>query len=186
MADQAWEKVKVTSTVQHGLESELNQLRGRVGQLQMEQQTLLATAGVLMGALYPLYMRQAALAGERNFLVACLRKFLTFKDQVRMLVEALSMKKEGGKSPRDRPKGSPLLTFRVAVVTVMAANRLANGTLRHCKFFTAQDAPPGVPTSLVCTGGATTQDLPFTGKYPSSIKILLRIVFDNYKKKFFL
>ena len=151
LADQAWEKVRMTGSVQQGLEAECAHLRTQFSQCQKEHDTLLATCALLSGALYPMYLRYTELSSQRQLLVNQLGNFATFKHQIQALVKALSgdglQKQKNGTGSR---RG--LLRFRKAVLAVVVANRLVNASQSNCKMFSATDALPGVYSMMVCSG----------------------------------
>ncbi|KAK2146872.1 hypothetical protein LSH36_581g03034 [Paralvinella palmiformis] len=131
LADQAWEKVRMTGSVQQGLEAECTHLRTQFAQCQKEHDTLLAACALLSGALYPMYVRYTELASQRQLLVDQLSNFATFKHQIQALVEALSG--DGLRNQKNsRGTGLGLLRFRKGVLAVIVANRLANASQSNC------------------------------------------------------
>ncbi|CAL1539669.1 unnamed protein product [Lymnaea stagnalis] len=129
IADQAWEKVRATGNVQQGLESELLELRRQLAESQITSSSLLSACALLSGALYPLYTRASLLSSERHILEELYSKWENCRDRGIYLSCVLSSGKE---SDQDTPKDTkilikkhPLLKFRVGVITVLAANRLA-------------------------------------------------------------
>lgn len=171
IADEAWEKVRMSGSLRQGLESECVELRTRLSQAQQDNTGLHITLSLLCGALYPLYARANALAAERRILEDELFNFYVYKTQVQEMVNALSAEFGEGdlvqkSSPGKRKlcsKRHPLLTFRVGVVAVMAANRLKHGTGASSKMFVTYDTISGNHGLLVCTGGMTSTSGPFTG-----------------------
>ena len=155
LADQAWEKVRMTGSLQQGLERECDELRVQLVRLQDEHHALLATCALLSGALYPMYQRNNALATQRDILTEQYYQFQAFKREVQKLVDALSLDKLNDKNVQLGPivgrKLTPLVRFRTGAVAVIAANRLRNLT-SGCKMFSMQDGLPGLTSAPVCTG----------------------------------
>ncbi len=124
MADQAWERARLTGTVKESLESECMELEQRLIQTQKEHSALLATCALLSGALYPHLSRINLLASQRMFLEERLYAIESFKSQAKELAETLAMEVEDVEQGRQekRPRNLMLL-FRVGVIAVIAANR---------------------------------------------------------------
>ena len=169
LADQAWEKVRVSETVQQSLKAEIKHLQQQVDQYGTENKVLLTTCTLICGTIYPLYARATALATQRNLLSEQLSKFNSFKQHVQKLVNALTTDQKGEMQANPQytssgsPRMSPLLRFRVAAIAVLATNRLVHMTRGHCRMFTACDALPGVHRLLVCTGGVQPKEKEFQG-----------------------
>ena len=177
LTDQAWEKVRGSGTVQQGLEAEVVALRQQVGQSDSERGVLLTAVSLLAGALYPLYARAAALSAQRHLLQDQNAKLEAFRQQVQRLVGAISGDGAQEEAPRpsrkkgrrgreeeeDRPRRGPLLRFRTAVISVIAANRLVHFSKGNCRLFTARDAMPGMHIMTVCAGGIQPREKPFKG-----------------------
>ncbi|KAK2161846.1 hypothetical protein NP493_1558g00046 [Ridgeia piscesae] len=181
LADQAWEKVRVTGTLQQGLESECINLHRQLSQYQHEHDTLLAACSLLCGALYPLSSRCSALVAQRNQLMEQLHMFDAFKHDVVMLTDALSLLDSDAQMPappgntealltkrrevgdNHKPGRRALLNFRRAVIAVMAANRLAFLRHDHCHMFVAHNVVPGLDSAVVCAGGVKTTRREFSG-----------------------
>ena len=165
MADDAYDKIQMSGSVQRRLEEESKEMRNQLTKTTAERHTLLCTTALLIGAIVPLYDSLSRATSERRFLMDCLTKYLTFKDQLQALVDALSPSNISTESQGFNPaKRTPILRFRSAVVTVMAANRLLNGSMKYCQLFTAIDPVPGVLSSIVCTGKVPVQSRPFVGE----------------------
>ena len=157
LADQAWEKVRLTGSLQQGLERECADLRTQLLDMQEEHRALLATCALLAGAFYPLYQRNGVLALQRDLLSEQLVNFGVFKAEVQKLVDALSMDKQD--SPRTQAdanrgrKPAGLLRFRYAAVAVMAANRLRRAPADDSRLFTLPDGLPGGFASVSVVAG---------------------------------
>lgn len=167
MADQAWEKIRLTGNVQQGLEAECAELREMVLQKQHEQSGLLAGCALLAGAFFPLMARVKELSSQRNLLDSVSRNCDGFKDQARVLVETLSAElgedDELNVTELGSRKRNPLLKFRVGAIAVMAANRLNYLGLNSHKMFVSYD-PIGHGTSAaVYSGGIDSTSAAFTG-----------------------
>ena len=177
MADEAWEKVRVTGTLQQGLESECVNLHRQLSQYQHEHDTLLAACSLLCGAIYPLSTRCSALAAQRDVLTGQLRLFDALKSDVVTLTDALSLLDSDMQMPA--PAGDTLtkrcdsakkgrralMTFRRVAIAVVAANRLAFLRHDHCHMFVAHNLVPGVDSAIVCAGGVEATRRVFTGIY---------------------
>ena len=157
LADQAWEKVRLTGSLQQGLERECADLRTQLLDMQEEHRALLATCALLAGAFYPLYQRNGVLALQRDVLSEQLVNFGVFKAEVQKLVDALSLDKQD--SPRTQAeanrgrKPAGLLRFRYAAVAVMAVNRLRRAPADDSRLFTLPDGLPGGFASVSVVAG---------------------------------
>lgn len=167
-ADEAWEKVRLTGSVQQGLEAECGQLRREYDLCQQEQAALLATCALLCGTLYPLYTRQLALAAEVRLLTDQLTQFDTYKQEIQNLVNDMAASGSGTETDPEtemsRKSNVGLCRFRVAAVAVMAANRLVNLSQGNCRMFAAHDALPCLYSTVVCSGNVDSVSRTFTGQ----------------------
>ena len=168
IADQAWEKIRASGSVQQGLESECSELHSLLANTQIQNAALRTTCGLLAGALYPLYSRANELAAERRVFEDQMITWDVCRDRAQYLVNVLSseMSEESEKPERDRrrkEKKNPLLRFRISAVAVIAANRLHHFGKHSCKMFVTYDTVSGSNGLLVCTGGVQQQRIPFTG-----------------------
>ena len=82
LADQAWEKVRMTGSLQQGLEKECADLRSSLLLVQREHDTLLTACALLAGALYPLHARATQLSAERSILLEHVARLDDFKAEV--------------------------------------------------------------------------------------------------------
>ncbi|XP_033113487.1 coiled-coil domain-containing protein 171-like [Anneissia japonica] len=150
LADQAWEKVRLMSTVKEGLESECKQLRVAVEKSKIIQASLLAACCLLTGAYMPLCRRAKQLANQRDILEQQLAERHVMKEKVLELVCTLALKednKEMGKSEGDM---SMLMKFRASVIAVIAANRLRRLLKQSQCLFMSTDIPAGITSTIVC------------------------------------
>ena len=163
LADQAWEKVRMTNTVHTGLESECDQLQDHLTHSQSERDVLLTACSLLAGAFYPLYARTNVLSCERNILDQHAINCDSFKKQAAELVTTLGMELGDSLVGQQYGKRSPLLRFRAAVIAVLAANRL-NYFQHYCsRMFLTYSTSIGINPTLVSTGGMTSSKKPFKG-----------------------
>jgi len=126
VADQAWEKIRTSGSVQQGLESECADLQSRLADTTRQNSALLAACSLLIGAFYPLCARSNMLAFQRRVMEDQLNNWDVCRERVELLVHTLTseMNKAGGKA-RDtaQPRRNPLLVFRQGAIAVIAANR---------------------------------------------------------------
>ncbi|XP_041371577.1 coiled-coil domain-containing protein 171-like isoform X2 [Gigantopelta aegis] len=173
IADQAWEKIRASGSVQHGLESECSELQKHLVDAQTQNAALKTTCGLLAGAIYPLYSRANELAAERRALEEQTIVWDACRERAQYLVNVLNseMTDEIEKPERDRrrkEKKNPLLRFRISAVAVIAANRLNYFGRHSCKMFVTYDTVSGSNGLLVCTGGVKQERIPFKGVGRSS------------------
>ncbi|XP_022332700.2 coiled-coil domain-containing protein 171-like isoform X2 [Crassostrea virginica] len=168
MADQAWEKIRMTGSVQQGLETECADLRTHLAESQRQNRALLATCSLLAGALYPTFSRSSLLAVQRNMLEEQMSNWEFCRERMELLVTTLSaeMKAAAGEpSKLEKPaKRHPLLTFRVGVVAVLAANRLRYFGQNCSRMFVTYDTVISNQNGIVvCAGGRKSTLKAFPG-----------------------
>jgi len=168
VADQAWEKIRATGSVQHGLEAECSELRRQLLDSHTQTSSLSSACALLAGALYPLYARANELSSERRVMEDQMITWDLCRERAQYLVSVLNseLKSEAEKPERDRRKREkrcPLLCFRTGVIAVMAANRLWFWARSSSKMFVTYDTMSGNNGLLVCTGGITPNRRPFRG-----------------------
>ncbi|XP_064651220.1 coiled-coil domain-containing protein 171-like isoform X2 [Lineus longissimus] len=182
LADQAWERVRATGSVQQGLEGELMDLRNHLERIQAENSSLLSACALLAGAFFPMYNRYTSLVGEHGFLEEQLMQHQNLHQQAKNLVSMLDtafdvdaeLTPPGKRSPAQLNR-SPIMMFRMAGLAVIAANRLAYFANSSCKMFTSYDLSTGLAGLAVSTGGAARpQKLRGVGlDIPTTDKILV-------------
>ena len=124
LADQAWERARLTGTVKESLESECVELEQRLIQTQREHSALLAACALLSGALYPQFHKINLLASQRTFLEEQGLAMDSFKSQAKELAETLAMEIEDvERGNQQRKPKNLLMVFRTGVIAVIAANR---------------------------------------------------------------
>ncbi|XP_052280653.1 coiled-coil domain-containing protein 171-like isoform X2 [Dreissena polymorpha] len=157
VADQAWEKIRTTGSVQQGLEAECSDLQGKLTDAHQQNTALLASCSLLIGAFYPLCARANNLACQRRIMEDQLNNWDVCRERVELLVHTLTseMNKADGKQRESTlPKRSPMLMFRTGAIAVLAANRLKRiGSESTCTFVT-HDSATGHNNILVCTGSS--------------------------------
>ncbi|XP_072051305.1 coiled-coil domain-containing protein 171-like [Amphiura filiformis] len=160
MADQAWERARLTGTVKESLESECMELEQRLIQTQREHSALLATCGLLSGALYPHLYKMNLLASQRAFLEEQLCAMDSFKSKAKELAETLAMEIEDvGRGTSERRGRNLMLLFRVGVIAVIAANRLKYLGSSSQRLFTSVDNPCCVYSMGVSIGSSQQRKL---------------------------
>lgn len=155
VADQAWEKIRVTGGVQHGLESECAELQGNLADLKKQNSSLLASCSLLIGAFYPLCSRSNFLSMQRRIMEDQLNNWDVCRERVELLVNTLTseMNKTDGKQKDSlATKRSPILVFRTGAIAVLAANRLTRLGRTCVRTFVTNDSATGQNNILVCTG----------------------------------
>ena len=174
MADQAWEKIRMTGSLQQGLETECMDLRSQMLEAQKQNKALLATCSLLAGALYPSFSRQNLLAVQRRMLEEQMNNWEFCRDRMELLVSTLSSEMKAVEEQRlnepsklEKPvKRHPLLTFRIGAVAVLAANRLRYLGQGCNRMFVTYDAGVSSQTGIVvCTGGVKPVTREFPGMY---------------------
>ena len=86
MADEAWEKVRATGSVQQDLQSECGQLRDQMSQCQHERSLLLTACALLTSALYPMYARTNELICQRRQLQEQVKSHQHLKHQIKVVI----------------------------------------------------------------------------------------------------
>ncbi|KAL3866903.1 hypothetical protein ACJMK2_044153, partial [Sinanodonta woodiana] len=159
MADQAWEKIRSTGTLQSGLETECAELQNQLTECKKQSKTLLTACALFCGAFYPLCSRSNSLALQRRIMEDQLNNWDLCKERVELLVTTLISEMKGKqknsvetKVPTQRYR-NPILLFRKGAITVIAANRLRRFGQECCRCFVTQDSVSGLNSVIVCTGG---------------------------------
>ncbi|KAH9500851.1 hypothetical protein Btru_073160 [Bulinus truncatus] len=169
MADQAWEKVRATGNVQQGLESEVAELRRDLKDCETSNSSLLSACALLVGAFYPLYTRASMLAAERRVLDELYTSWENYRDQGLYLNTVLSSGKDSSqdkpllKEKRFQRKKSPILRFRVYVLSVLAANRLVYFGKESPSCFYTYSSNIGYAGLTVKAGAQSKRYSKFTG-----------------------
>lgn len=180
MADQAWEKIRMTGTVKQGLETECFDLRNQVTELQKQNTSLLAACSLLSGALFPMCSRANHLSVQRRILEEHINMWDVCKERIELLVDTLGTELHTGQGTgkMSKRKRHPLLIFRAGALAVMAANRLRYMGRLCNNMFVTYDTSVCYQTGIaVCTGNARPNlDLCFG-------KIKLYLLIQIFKKK---
>ncbi|XP_060080102.1 coiled-coil domain-containing protein 171-like [Ylistrum balloti] len=159
MADQAWDKIRMTGTVKQGLETECSDLRAQVVEAQTQNASLLAACGLLAGALFPMCSRATHLATQRHLLEEQCGMWDMCRERIELLVDTLASEMQDENDTKSKTqihrKRHPLLVFRKAAIAVLAANRLRYLGRSCTKMFVTYDTSVFYRTGIaVCTGGA--------------------------------
>ena len=151
LADQAWEKLRVSSSLQQGLESECIQQRQQLSSVQRDMQGLLAAFALIIGGFYPIFERFIALGKQRSLLISRMERFVQFRDQIGEIVENLviNVPVEENKLKKRR---KPLLLFRKGVICVLALNRLRLTRSQNCQLFVLEEPLPGISFAPIYCG----------------------------------
>lgn len=167
MADQAWDKIRMTGTVKQGLETECSDLRVQVQEVQTQNASLLGACGLLAGALFPMCSRVTRLASQRHLLEEQLCVWDMCRERIELLADTLAseMQENTPSKTRNHKKRHPLLVFRTAAIAVLAANRLRYLGRSCTKMFVTYDTSVFYHTGIaVCTGGGRPTVSSFRGK----------------------
>jgi chromosome segregation ATPase len=159
LADQAWDKLRVSSSLQQGLEAECIQQRQQLASAQRDIQSLLAAYALLASLFHPLCERYVALGRQRHLQSIRLERHAQFRDQVADVVESLAADRGLDGVEKLKKKRHPLLVFRTGAICVIAANRLQALRARSCQLYVLDDPLPGIcriPVYCGDTGGEFT------------------------------
>ncbi|XP_071794777.1 coiled-coil domain-containing protein 171-like isoform X1 [Asterias amurensis] len=166
LADQAWEKARLTGTVKQGLEAECAELQAKLSKAQHERSSLILACSLLAGSLLPMFSRVNQLAAQRSSLEGQVNQLEAMRQQAAELATTLSMEVEDlKKEPGNRKTNlrNPVMLFRKAAIAVMAANRLSHLGRCSCRLFTAVDNPSGIHAIPVCLGDPKPSQRQFAG-----------------------
>ena len=136
MADQAWEKVRATGSLQQGLEAECTELQSQLVKYQQDHNALLIACGLLAGALYSSYTRITSLCTQRHLLEQQVQKLEYFKESV---TKTVSDETKSSKSRKNTMKKGLIFRFRIGAIAVLAANRLINMGQHSQRAFVVRD-----------------------------------------------
>ncbi|XP_059830882.1 coiled-coil domain-containing protein 171-like isoform X1 [Hypanus sabinus] len=156
-AEEAKEKVSSLTKVNDQLTLELSHTKKLLSQKQKEHVALHAACALMAGALYPLYNRSCELSVQKDFLTEQMNTCEYFKNEIRTVVQILSLEENPGKSKkRKKPQRGLIQVFRKSVIAVMAVNRLqAFG--RGCRpLFTWSEGIKNKPRLAVFSGCTTS------------------------------
>ncbi|XP_072114325.1 coiled-coil domain-containing protein 171 isoform X1 [Mobula birostris] len=152
-AEEAKEKFSSLTKVNDQLTFELSHTKKLLSQKQKEHVALHAACALMAGALYPLYNRSCELSVQKDFLTEQMNTCEYFKNEIRTVVQILSLEENPSKSKkRKKPPRGLIQVFRKSVIAVMAANRLqAFG--RGCRpLFTWSEGIKNKPRLAVFSG----------------------------------
>uniref|UniRef100_A0A4W3I5V2 Coiled-coil domain containing 171 n=1 Tax=Callorhinchus milii TaxID=7868 RepID=A0A4W3I5V2_CALMI len=166
-AEEAKEKVFGLEKVKEQLTLGLSLLKKTLCQTQKEHTALLAACALMAGALYPLYSRSCAFFVQKNFLQEQIISYEYFKNEVKTVVQVLSVEGNPGKSKKRKTLDRGMIqVFRNCVIAVIAANRFRTFGRGCGQLFTWIENFKESPRLLVCTGRAKSyikkQQSPFS------------------------
>eukprot|EP00062_Callorhinchus_milii_P008145 gi/632950535/ref/XP_007890776.1/ PREDICTED: coiled-coil domain-containing protein 171 isoform X1 [Callorhinchus milii] len=154
-AEEAKEKVFGLEKVKEQLTLGLSLLKKTLCQTQKEHTALLAACALMAGALYPLYSRSCAFFVQKNFLQEQIISYEYFKNEVKTVVQVLSVEGNPGKSKKRKTLDRGMIqVFRNCVIAVIAANRFRTFGRGCGQLFTWIENFKESPRLLVCTGRA--------------------------------
>ncbi|XP_074650788.1 coiled-coil domain-containing protein 171-like [Tubulanus polymorphus] len=170
MADEAWERMKQTGSVQQALESECSKLRQLLNDNHEQKSGLLSVTALIIGAFYPLYQRYNALTAQCQFLQGQVSQGELLKYQARVLTDTISasLDTEGDlilpfHRAIGRSKYSAILRFRRAVIAVLAANRLIYFSNNTTRLFTSYDMTTGFNSINIVSGSSNKTHIKLKG-----------------------
>uniref|UniRef100_UPI00398F6BFA coiled-coil domain-containing protein 171-like isoform X2 n=1 Tax=Pristiophorus japonicus TaxID=55135 RepID=UPI00398F6BFA len=152
-ATEAKEKVSSLAKVKDQLILELSVTKKLLSQKEKEHVALLAACALMAGALYPLYSRSCELSVQKDFLQEQISTCEYFKNEIRTVVQVLSLEGNPGKSKkRKKPQKGLIQVFRKSVIAIIAANRLRALGLACRPLFTWTEGFKNKPRLAICTG----------------------------------
>ncbi|XP_078250998.1 coiled-coil domain-containing protein 171 isoform X3 [Rhinoraja longicauda] len=152
-AEEAKEKVSSLGKVTDQLTRELSLTKKLLSQKQKEHVALLAACALMAGAIYPLYNRSCELSVQKDFLKEQINACEYFKNEIRTVVQVLSLEGNPSKSKkRKKPQRGLIQIFRKSVIAIMAANRLRAFGLGCRPLFTWSEGIKNKPRLAVCSG----------------------------------
>nr|CAB3228261.1 coiled-coil domain-containing protein 171-like [Phallusia mammillata] len=177
LCDEAWERLRAKDGVHDGLHAECSQLRGENGNLKQECKALSCACAILLGALYPILRAREDLALQRHLLERITSDGEVCKQQMRELVDTLNdemAKPDETKQPSIAHCSfravHPLIRFRVAVISVLAANRLQMLSQHaNVSMFTCDDSAMSNSRIVVVAGRGETRTPPKRNKGEVSV-----------------
>ncbi|XP_055488322.1 coiled-coil domain-containing protein 171-like isoform X2 [Leucoraja erinacea] len=160
-AEEAKEKVSSLGKVNDQLTLELSFTKKLLSQKQKEHVALLAACALMAGAIYPLYNRSCELSVQKDFLKEQINACEYFKNEIRTVVQVLSLEGNPSKSKkRKKPPRGLIQIFRKSVIAIIAANRLRAFGLGCRPLFTWSEGIKNKPRLAVCSGNTKSS---FTG-----------------------
>ncbi|XP_067886606.1 coiled-coil domain-containing protein 171-like isoform X2 [Heterodontus francisci] len=152
-AEEAKEKLSSLAKVKDKLTLELSVMKKLLSQKQKEHVALLAACALMAGALYPLYSRSCELSVQKDFLQEQISTCEYFKNEIRTVVQVLSLESNSSKSKKRKKSQKGLIqVFRKSVIAIIAANRLRSLGLGWRPLFTWTEGFKNKPKLAICTG----------------------------------
>lgn len=158
MADQAWEKINATGSLQVGLESECASLRSAQSHARSQIGRLRAAVALLLSLHLPLARRADQLCAERRLLTRLVEHSFAARRRLAALARILHRRPNGAAADAEREEpGAGVARFRTAVIAVIAARRLRRlaAPLRSAS---ASASPFLLPRRAECTSLAEWLD----------------------------
>ncbi|XP_048384178.2 coiled-coil domain-containing protein 171-like isoform X2 [Stegostoma tigrinum] len=151
-AEEIKEKLSSLTKVKDKLTLELSVMNKRLSQTQKEHVALLAACALMAGALCPLYCRSRELSVQKNILQGQVHTCEYFKNEIRTVVQVLSLESNPSKLKKKKPQKGLIQVFRKSVVAILAANRLQALGLGYKPLFTWTEGFNNKPRLAICTG----------------------------------
>ncbi|XP_069780600.1 coiled-coil domain-containing protein 171 isoform X6 [Narcine bancroftii] len=152
-AEEAKENASSLAKVNNQLTLELSLTKKLLSQKQKEHVALLAACALMAGALYPLYSRSCELSVQKDFLKEQVSTCDYFKNEIRTVVQVLSLEGNPDKSQkRKKPQRGLIQVFRKIVIAILAANRLQAFGLGRRPLFTWSEGIKNKPKLAVFSG----------------------------------
>ncbi|KAG8455058.1 hypothetical protein GDO86_001324, partial [Hymenochirus boettgeri] len=159
IADKAKDTIAILEKTKDQMALENVHIKNLLINTEKDHKSLLAACALMVGALYPLYSRACLLRTQKHFLENQVNICLQVNNEIQMLVEMLSENEEkypnAAKMSKKQCKG--ILRFRIAVIVVLAVNRLFHFGRSCTSLFTWRESSVIGTGILVCTG--CTKDL---------------------------
>ncbi|XP_043573462.1 coiled-coil domain-containing protein 171-like isoform X5 [Chiloscyllium plagiosum] len=151
-AEEAKEKLSSLTKVKDKLTLELSLTKKQLSQTWKEHVALLAACALMAGALYPLYNRFRELSVQKDILQDQVHIFEYFKNEIRTVVQVLSLESNPSKLKKKKPQKGLIQVFRKSVIAILAVNRLQALGLGYKPLFTWSEGFNNKPRLVICTG----------------------------------
>ncbi|XP_060695910.1 coiled-coil domain-containing protein 171-like isoform X3 [Hemiscyllium ocellatum] len=151
-AEEAKEKLSSLTKIKDKLTLELSLTKKQLSQTRKEHVALLAACALMAGALYPLYSRFRELSVQKDILQDQVHIFEYFKNEIRTVVQVLSLESNPSKLKKKKPQKGLIQVFRKSVIAILAVNRLQALGLGYKPLFTWSEGFNNKPRLVICTG----------------------------------
>ncbi|XP_072445134.1 coiled-coil domain-containing protein 171 isoform X9 [Chiloscyllium punctatum] len=151
-AEEAKEKLSSLTKVKDKLTLELSLTKKQLSQTRKEHVALLAACALMAGALYPLYSRFRELSVQKDILQDQVHTFEYFKNEIRTVVQVLSLESNPSKLKKKKPQKGLIQVFRKSVIAILAVNRLQALGRGYKPLFTWSEGFNNKPRLVICIG----------------------------------